>query len=525
MVTCIFFLLTFTAAAQPAEDTILQSENTSSIEDIKTAITVRSNVPDAEVYLNGEYQGRTPCTVTDLTPGFYRLTVRKRGFNDRSYRISIAKGQSRTFFAELEKITGFIILSGVPDGSIIYTDGSQLSAVNLPAFGTQMELEEGFHTITVRKFGYDDFTTQVYVTRRLILPVQITMTPAAFSLSGFSASRSRFNPEYSGAVGSCTFSFKVTAPQTGTLTVTDSSGAVVFTQAFSEFSTWDQSAAWNGRDAYGSGLPDGLYTATITAGGFTQKAFTRIDHSLTYHPADVTKSGTGIGTLPAAFMMAEDTSFISIEASPVFRTDDSPFYEVPVNFFFGMTPVPWLEFSLNFGVHAGIQESPLSAGGAVKLGSSVPVDTDTKFCYALVMRYGYTGRSSLYEPYGADTGNGLGGGAAFGIENTYYYAGVSSEYVFGSAQGNLRISDSVWRNGAGFEYRPGRTATLKAWCALDSSFGDTTGTVWLNALDTGAGATLQLGTSSVMLTVRGSALVFINNTSYFSGTLGLTYLF
>jgi hypothetical protein len=519
------FFISFQVSSESPEQNLLSSENTSLLNDNKTSITIRANIQDASVYLNNEYQGLTPCTITDLEPGSYSLVVKKNGYSERLYHIIIKNGQSSTYFVELERITGFILITGAPDDSLIYSDGEQIPAGRLPAFGSPMELVEGFHTIVVRKFGYNDYRTNVYVTRHLIIPVQIQMTKASFSLSEFRASRRRFNPAYSGAIGSCTFSFKVTAPETGSLTVTDASGTDVFSCTFPEFSTWDQSVLWNGHDAYGRELPDGLYCAKITTGKFTCTVYTQIDHSLTYHPADITKSGTGTGTLPAAFMMAENTTFIGIEVSPVFRNTGTPFYEAPVNIFFGITPVSWFEFSMNLVIHAGIQDTPMTIGGSIKLGSSSKINADTKFCYAAIARYGYTSKTALYEPYGADTGNGLGGGTALGIESTKYYAGVSSEYLFGTMQGNLKVSDSIWRNGAGLEYRPSQTATIKTWFALNSSFGETTGTSWLNAFDTGAGATLQLGSSSVMLNIRGNALLYPGSTNYFSGTFGLTYLF
>ncbi|MCK9168795.1 MAG: PEGA domain-containing protein [Treponema sp.] len=521
----VFFLFPSDVFTQSGGQSVLTAENNILFDDNRTSITINANIQDASVYLNGEYQGRTPCTITDLGSGSYNLSVKKNGYGERSYRISVKSGQSSTFFVELDKITGFVLLSGISGDSLIYTDGDRLSATSLPVFGSPLELEEGFHTITVRRFGYNDYTTQVFVSPHLIIPVQIQMTKASFAISEFSAGRRRFNPAYTGAVGSCTFSFKVTAPETGTLTIADSAGTTVFTWQFPEFSTWEQGISWNGRDTYGKELPDGFYRATVTAGNFTQTAYTQIDHSLTYHPADVTKSGTGTGTLPAAFIMAEDTSYIGTEVSPVFRSDGTPFYETPVNIFFGMAPVSWFEFSMNFELHAGIQNAPLSVGGAVKLGSSQHINTDTKLCYAAVFRYGYTNETPLYEPYGADTGNGLGGGTAIGFDNSAYYAGISSEYLYGTLQGNLKINDSIWRNGIGFEYRPSQAATLKAWFALNSAFGETTGTAWLRAFDTGAGATIQLGNSSVMLNIKGDSILYPGSTNYFSGTFGLTYLF
>jgi hypothetical protein len=520
----LFFFIPFCAFTDAAEFNMLSAEKTALIDENKTAITIRANIQDAAVYLNNEYQGQTPCIISDLAPGTYKLTVKKTGYGEQYYFVAVQKGQSNTFFVELKKITGFVLINGVPDGSFIYSDGSLISPDRIPAFGAPMELEEGYHTITIRKFGYTDFTTQVYVVRRLIIPLQVSMTKAAFSLSGFSATRKKFNPVYTGALGSCTFYFKVTAPGTGKLTITDTAGTEVYSYAFPEFTTWEQSTSWNGRDKYGNVLPDGSYSATITAGGYTQTAYTQIDHSLTYHPADVTKSGTGIGTIPAAFMMAEDTTFIGVEVQPSFRTADTPFYEAPVNTYFGITPVSWFELSVNLGMHPGIENVPLSFGGAFKLGSSAVITSNTKFCFAAIMRYGYTSQK-LYEPYGIDTGNGLGGGGAFGIESPLFYAGISSEYLFGTIQGNLKNNDSIWKNGIGLEYRPGQTVTIKSWCALNSAFGDTTGTCWFRALDTGAGVTLQLGSSSVMLNLKGTTLLYFEGIHYFSGTLGLTYLF
>lgn len=520
----LFFFIPFCVSADAAELNMLSAEKTALLDENKTAITIRANIQDAEVYLNNEYQGQTPCIISDLAPGTYRLSVKKTGYGEQYYFVTVRQGQSSTFFVELKKITGFVLINGAPDGSIIYSDSSLIPADRIPAFGAPMELEEGYHTITIRKFGYNDFITQIYVVRRLIIPLQVSMTKASFSLSGFSATRKRFNPVYTGALGSCTFYFKVTAPGTGKLTITDAAGTEVYSYAFPEFTTWEQSTAWNGRDRYGNELPDGSYSATITAGGYTQTAYTKIDHSLTYHPADVTKSGTGIGTLPAAFMMAEDTTFIGVEVQPSFRTAGTPFYEVPVSTYFGITPVSWFELSVNLGMHPGIENVPLSFGGALKLGSSAVITGHTKFCFAAIMRYGYT-NEKLYEPYGVDTGNGLGGGGALGIEGTMFYAGISSEYLIGTVQGNLKNNDSIWKNGIGLEYRPGQTATIKSWCALNSAFGDTTGTLWLRALDTGAGVTLQLGSSSVMLNLKGTALLYFEGIQYFSGTLGLTYLF
>ena len=56
---------------------LLESDRKSAIEKEKTKITVKSNVPNAEVFLNGNFEGHTNLTVNDLPAGRYNLRVKK----------------------------------------------------------------------------------------------------------------------------------------------------------------------------------------------------------------------------------------------------------------------------------------------------------------------------------------------------------------------------------------------------------------------------------------------------------------
>lgn len=507
-------------------DDYLRPERIFAIEANKTSITVNTNVRDAAVYLNNVYQGRTPCTINNLASGYYELRVEKYGYAARTYYISVDRSQHNTFFIDLEKITGYISLSNIPSGARVLIDGNKFTGIS----HTYVEVNEGYHTVTVQQFGYNDFSTRVYVARKLTTPIAIEMTPAPFMLYNFSAKKKRFNPMYDGAVGSCNFTFEVTASLPCTLAITDEHGTTVYTHNFAGFTTWQQKFIWNGRDSAGKPLPDGTYTATISANAITQSATTQIDSSLIFHTADITKSGSGIGTLPAAFMIAEKTTFIGIAVQPTFKivkqnnSSVASFYEIPVNMFFGRTPVPWFEWSLGFNVHAGIESTPLSFNIACKFGSSAPLK-NASFCFAGILRYGYTSKKSLYEPHGTDIGNGIGGGIAFGIDTQKLYYGLSSECMYSTLTGNMKTKDSVWKNGAAIDFRPTTSITLKAWCALNSAFNGSVGTQWLRALDTGFGFAFKLGSSTALLNMRANALIYFNDAIYTSGTLGATYFF
>lgn len=511
-------------------DAHLQPEHIISIEQYKSSITVRTNVYNAAVYLNGTYQGTSPCTINNLAPGMYLLRVEKRGYDSRSYYIQVRRNQNNTFFVELEKTTGFILLTNIPDNSTVTVNGSIISQYAVLTGASPLEVDEGYHTVSVRKFGFENYSTHVYVSRRTVTSVAVQMIPAAFSISNFTASKKRFNPMYDGALGSCIFSFDVSAPESSILTITDEYGTVVCTYQFPQFTTWSQRFSWNGRDAYGNVLPDGAYSATITSGTYTHTAYTKIDSTLVYHPIDITKSGSGIGSLPTAFMLGERTTFLGIQVQPTFtknnplHKNDEPFYEIPINLFFGMTPTSWFEFMLHFGIHAGIQSVPLSFNAAFKFGSSVPLKK-ANICFTALIRYGYQSQQSLYAPSNADIGNGLGTGIALGFDAVKLYAGISSEFIYSALRGNFETNDSIWRNGIAIEFRPIERIALKAWGALNSSVLGTSGNNWLSALDTGGSISMRLGNSSAILSLRGNALVYFNDATYASGTVGVTYFF
>lgn len=51
-------------------------------------IEANSTPSGAEVFVNGEKMGQTPCTIKLKTKGEYTLTIKKEGFKDQTYKIT-----------------------------------------------------------------------------------------------------------------------------------------------------------------------------------------------------------------------------------------------------------------------------------------------------------------------------------------------------------------------------------------------------------------------------------------------------
>lgn len=491
-----------------------------------TEILIRSNVQNASVFLNGIYQGRTPLTINNLVPGIYDLVLEKEGYTSQYFFLNVYRGQQLTYYIQLEKSIGWISIYDAPPQSSYYVDGEL-------QYTMPLEVATGFHTITVKNFGYNDVSTSINIEPYSHTSLSVSMTKAQFNVSDIKTTRTRFNPTYSNAFGKAEFSFSVTAPGDGIFTVTDAYGNTVHSQHL-DFTTWSQYVSWDGLDSDGNVLPDGEYTATVTADGITKHSTVYIDRRLAFVPCDFTPGGSGIGPIAGAFMLPEKTFFLAANVTPTFYTSDNPFAAVPIAVSFGFTPLSWLEISARANIHVAMPQIPTSITIATKLIKTFSINMNTNFSVGALIRWGmFTGFRPAFTSSGIDTGTGLSGGVTAAFSTNNFYAGISSEYTFGAATGNLSIKDSVWRNGISFQIRPTYRTAIQAWCALNSAFNiydAETQTAsdknnWANAIDTGISTSIFINNTTFMLNAGAHASIFFKDTSRIGVSIGGAWLF
>lgn len=83
---------------------IIEPEKKEELSNSSTEIIIRANVPDAAVYLNSGYQGRTPLTLRNYTQGVYKLVIEKQGYTKQQFLLSIERGKRKYYYIELENI-------------------------------------------------------------------------------------------------------------------------------------------------------------------------------------------------------------------------------------------------------------------------------------------------------------------------------------------------------------------------------------------------------------------------------------
>ena len=230
-------------------------------------LVIRSNPSSANVFIDGIARGITPLRLDDMRPGRYRVELRKEGYLDRRFLVSVRAGSVVDVSVELEAAIGRVLLkikapagvqSGLPLTPTVTVDGVQYP-------GEALELPEGFRTILVRAFGYSDVSETLYVGQGTYRELDIQLLPAPFKISAAAINRQSFNPGNAGSLGTVSLGFDVSGPGKASFTVINMEGKMVHTQLLGPFASWSQSAVWNGRSIEGEILEDGTYTLVLKA--------------------------------------------------------------------------------------------------------------------------------------------------------------------------------------------------------------------------------------------------------------------
>jgi hypothetical protein len=140
-----YLLLRLTGYQDYTQNVIVNNNATSTISVTLSAVTttaqqitngsikVESNPSNAAVFLNTEYQGKTPLTLYNVTHGTYRIQVQKIGYEDWSERISVTSGVRTDVYAPLEtEVTDTTAATSIPTASTVKTTVSRTSTAKVP---------------------------------------------------------------------------------------------------------------------------------------------------------------------------------------------------------------------------------------------------------------------------------------------------------------------------------------------------------------------------------------------------------
>lgn len=138
-------------------------------------IEVTSVPSGTSVFLDGNYKGTTPLTLTSISPGTYQVRLETSGYSDYSTSVMVSAGQTATVSATLTPITttGSLVVSSSPVGANVFVDGIIRGITPL----TLSSVPTGSHTLLLTMNGYANYSSMVTVSAGQTATVSATLSP------------------------------------------------------------------------------------------------------------------------------------------------------------------------------------------------------------------------------------------------------------------------------------------------------------------------------------------------------------
>lgn len=149
-------------------------------------VYLKSSPSGAAAYVDGEYRGTTPLTVS-LYTGNHDVTLRLSGYSDWTSTVYVTSGSSQTLYPSLSPATsGMMTLGSAPAGAQVYLDSNLVGVTNSAGAFTLSSVTAGNHIVKVTAQGYNDWIETVYIKANTNNYVQVSMIPSGSTPVGAS---------------------------------------------------------------------------------------------------------------------------------------------------------------------------------------------------------------------------------------------------------------------------------------------------------------------------------------------------
>ena len=504
-------------------DPLIRPSDIKQLEDRSCELYISTNVSDAEVYINGFYEGRSNLTVTGLRPGRYRIHVKKNGYEDRRFEIDLRSGYRQSYSIELQKIMGKIHLHNVPDSALVYIDNEKYS-------GSVLFVEPGTHWVEIKRFGYNTYSETVHVYGYDRVDVYPEFSEAAFEVSNLKVSKDTINPEYSNVFGKTDIEFYVTSNGSATVEIFNEENEKVWFCTWNSFYTWNQSVTWNGRNLEGEALPTGVYRIKLSDGNYYLETFVQINRGAAFSLNGINTKGSGIGSTPAVFPnnMSLIIPYMDVSHSlSAYDSGHSSFFDVNLGLLCQFAKHCEFNLAIGFLPNGGIEKNQqVRFATSFKGYGSVPVGQNGSFCYGGLIHWAFVAEP-MPVVYGIDKGNGLGFAAMFGFDFPFLYMGLSSDYIFAAETGSSFYDGSIWKNSISVAVKPNRFINIDGWFGINSSINNPelqNCTDMIYGFNYGAQLVFLLGNTSCMGNIKFECATRRKGKGYINCGIGLSYL-
>jgi hypothetical protein len=131
-------------------------------------LSINSNPKGADFYIDSIYMGVTNQIVGNLAPGNHNISLSLAGYELWTGQSAVVSGQVNTLSVnlvpEVNPPSGDLRVSSTPEGAAVYLNNNYHGTTPLIGSLDISNLNPGIYTITLKKAGYLDYTTQIVIT-------------------------------------------------------------------------------------------------------------------------------------------------------------------------------------------------------------------------------------------------------------------------------------------------------------------------------------------------------------------------
>ena len=143
-------------------------------------IYAQSSPSGAAIYMNGNFYGYAPMSIPNLAPGTYSMKATLSGYTPDTALVNVYAGQTAPYYPVLSQSpqprqTGTVYVTSNPSYASVSVDGNYYGKTPLT-----VSLYPGSHQIVLKLTGYNDYSSNVWVTAGQSQNLPVTMSTAIY---------------------------------------------------------------------------------------------------------------------------------------------------------------------------------------------------------------------------------------------------------------------------------------------------------------------------------------------------------
>lgn len=150
-------------------------------------LNVVSSPEGAKVFVDGDYQGKTPVTISTLAGGAHKIRIELAGHSPVTRDVTLENGTSKTEEFKLESMLGRLEIVTIPAGAKVSVDGKAVGTTRSLGGGSRSQIlavenvAAGERSVLVHHDGFQDTSRKILVkakdTGKLVVKLQRLFQP------------------------------------------------------------------------------------------------------------------------------------------------------------------------------------------------------------------------------------------------------------------------------------------------------------------------------------------------------------